>query len=72
MSLQSADGKTLKRGEICWTIGVTFKGIYMPCRCKVHSKNPDYSIPDETRCTVYSTYAACQQACDIKNKPTNP
>ncbi len=64
--IQSLDGKQIKRGEICFVIGITTDGVYSPCRCKAHSRNPSYSVPDESK--VYSTYKACQDACDLRNK----
>ena len=47
-------------------VGVTFGGVNAPCRCIAHSRNPSYSVPDERY--VYSTLAACQKACDERNK----
>jgi len=63
--IQSLDGKKIKRGEICYTLGITVGGIYTPCRCKAHSISADYFVPDESR--VYSTFDACQKVCDEKN-----
>ena len=63
--INTLDGKKVKRGEICFVIGVTVGGVYTPCRCKAHSTNPSYSVPDESR--VYATRDACQKRCDEKN-----
>jgi hypothetical protein len=67
--ITTLDGVKLKRGDIGFFIGVTIQGEYVPGRGKVHSKSPDYSLPNEDR--VYSTRQACQEACDIKNKNKN-
>src|SRR5690242_19155991 len=68
--IHTLDGKKVKRGQLCFVIGVTVGGVYTPCRCKAHSKSSNWSVPDESK--VYSTYEACQAACNKKNAISNP
>lgn len=63
--IQTLDGAKLKRGDIGFVVGVTMQGVYSPCRVKAHSKNPDYSIPDEGK--VYAKYSNCLAQCHTKN-----
>jgi len=64
--IHTLDGKKVKRGEICFVVAVTVKGVYTPCRCKAHSKSSSYSVPDESK--VYADYDACKKECDKRNK----
>jgi len=64
--IQTVDGKKLKKGDLCFVVGVTVSGAYAPCRCKANSTHPDWFVPDESK--VYSTWDACQEVCDEKNK----
>ena len=63
--INTLDGKKLKRGEKCFVVAITIDDVHVPLMCKVHSRSPDYFVPDETK--VYASREECQKKCDEKN-----
>lgn len=66
--IKTKDGKTLKRGECAWEVGVLLLGKgkrkYMPTRGKVHSKaNP---VLNEDLC--WASYDECMKECKKREK----